>query len=196
MSLAFAVALFSVALAAYGLALPGPFSALLVQVGAAGLGLALILWLAGRMGRARKAAAAPVVKHGLVIDGSNVMHWGAGEASLEPVRAVIDRATERGWTPGVIFDANAGYKLFDAYKDDADLARALDLPDDRVLVVPKGQPADPVILNAARSMGGWVVSNDRFRDWAEQFPEVDRPGFVIPGGLSKGRLRLDLPRVS
>lgn len=169
---------------------PGPFSPWLIMAGGAMLLPALIGLLRRTLRRAPKG---PAMAHAVVIDGSNVMHWGGGEPSLEPLRAVIDLATERGWTPGVVFDANAGYKIIGRYQHDGDLARELALPEDRVFVVPKGTQADPVILQAARDMGARVISNDRFRDWAEQFPEVTTPGHLVTGSLTKGRLRLDLP---
>ena len=169
---------------------PGPFSPWLIVAGGALMLPALI----GLFRRAlRRAPKGPTMANAVVIDGSNVMHWGGGEPSLDPLRAVIDLATERGWTPGVVFDANAGYKIIGRYQHDGDLAREIGLPEDRVFVVPKGTQADPVILQAARDMGGRVISNDRFRDWAEQFPEVGTPGYLVTGSLSKGRLRLDLP---
>ena len=86
---------------------------------------------------------------------------------------------------GVMFDANAGYKLQDRYQDDRHMARQLRLPEDRVLVVPKGVPADQYILTAARDLGARVVTNDRYRDWLERFPEAAEPGFLIRGGASE-----------
>jgi len=60
------------------------------------------------------------------------------------------------------------------------------------MVVPKGAPADPAILSAAQDTGARVVSNDRFRDWSDDFPEVRAPGFLIRGGYRSGELWLDL----
>ncbi|MFO1174574.1 MAG: hypothetical protein U1E48_05130 [Paracoccaceae bacterium] len=137
----------------------------------------------------RERRAAPVLGQ-VVVDGSNVMHWDRGQPSLDPVKAVIGNLASAGRDPGVIFDANAGYKLADRYLDDRALARLLGLPESRVLVVPKGTPADQYILNAARGLGAKVVSNDRYRDWAAAFPEVDRAGFVIRGGYREGRVWL------
>jgi len=36
-----------------------------------------------------------------------------------------------------------------------------------------------------------VVSNDRFRDWAEAHPEVLEPGRLIRGGFRGGKLWLE-----
>lgn len=135
-------------------------------------------------GRARSGSA-------IVIDGSNVMHWNGETPRIETVREVIAALADQGFKPGVVFDANAGHKLAGRYLDDKPLARMLGLPPDRVLVVPKGTPADPVILDAAHSLGARVVTNDRFRDWAETHPQVAAPGYLIRGGYRAGVLWLD-----
>ncbi|MEX3014179.1 NYN domain-containing protein [Gymnodinialimonas hymeniacidonis] len=156
-------------------------STVLTLSGLCMVGLLLVLLLRRRRPRGR-----PVV-----IDGSNVMHWNGEVASLTTVKEVIARLQAEGYAPGIIFDANAGYKLADHYLDDRHFAKLLNLPTDRVLVVPKGQPADPTILAAARDMGGQVVTNDRFRDWAEQFPEVRETGHLMRGGYRDGVLWLE-----
>ena len=129
----------------------------------------------------------------VIVDGSNVLHWNDGVAKIETLRAVLFALTERGFTPGVVFDANAGYKISDGYKHDRALGHMLGLPEDRVMVVPKGTPADPVVLAAARDLNARIVSNDRFRDWADAYPQVAKPGHLIRGGYRDGTLWLDLP---
>lgn len=128
----------------------------------------------------------------IVIDGSNVMHWQNETPSIEPLQDVLRELTARGFSAGVVFDANAGYLIAGRYQHDHAFGRSLGLPDDRIMVVPKGTPADPTILTIARDLGARVVTNDRFRDWAGDFPEVARPGFLIRGGYRDGRLWLDL----
>ncbi|PYF10229.1 Zc3h12a-like ribonuclease protein [Rhodobacter viridis] len=128
----------------------------------------------------------------ILIDGSNVMHWRDNSPSLEPVRAVVTLTKKAGFTPGVVFDANAGYKLEGRYRDDRHLARALGLPEAQVLVVSKGQQADPVLLAVARDRGARIVTNDRFRDWAAPHPEIATPGHLIRGGWRDGAVWLDL----
>ena len=53
-----------------------------------------------------------------------------------------------------------------------------------------------MILAAARDLGAKIVTNDRFRDWADQHPEVHRPGHLIRGGYASGRIWLDLQEPS
>ena len=127
----------------------------------------------------------------IVVDGSNVLYWNDGAPQIETVRAVLTLLKQRGFTPGVVFDANAGYKIVGSYQHDHALGRMLGLPQDRVMVVPKGTPADPTILAAARDLNAPVVSNDRFRDWTDRHPEVNEPGRVIRGSIRDGQLWLD-----
>lgn len=140
------------------------------------------------LGRALIRRTARPAGRRVIIDGSNVMFWNGGTPALETVDAVVRDLAGRGFLPGVIFDANAGYKIANRYQDDAELAQRLGLPADRVLVVPRGTPADVIILKTARALKAPVVTNDRFRDWAADYPEVAEPGFLIRGGLRDGKV--------
>ncbi|MFD2175008.1 NYN domain-containing protein [Rhodobacter lacus] len=144
------------------------------------------LWLRDRL-RRRGRGRTPIL-----IDGSNVMHWRDNTPSLEPVIEIVALLKAAGFRPGVIFDANAGYKLEGRYRDDAVFACRLGLPAAQVLVVPKGQPADPTLLAVARDLEARIISNDRFRDWEAEHPELRLPGRVIRGGYRNGALWLDL----
>lgn len=161
-----------------------------LMLGLYALGLTGILLLLIWLRRRRQKAEAPVPT--VVVDGSNVLFWDGGEPSLSIVGKVVEHLRDQGYKVGVIFDANVGYRIGTRYLDDADMARRLNLPADRVLVVPKGTPADAYVLRAARDMGARVVSNDRFRDWAKDWPEVTQPGFLIRGGVRDGRVWVDL----
>lgn len=137
-------------------------------------------------------------KNYIVVDGSNVMHWKNETPQIFPVQAVVKELRARGFTPGVVFDANAGYKLTGRYMSERDFATLLTLPQDQVFVVPKGTPADPWILAAARDFGARIVTRDRYRDWAADHPEVARPGHLVRGGYNTtGELWLEaaLPEV-
>ncbi|WP_371157489.1 hypothetical protein [Jannaschia sp. 2305UL9-9] len=127
----------------------------------------------------------------VILDGSNVMYWNNGTPDLRSVQAVVDMVAARGLRAGVMFDANAGYLLSNSYRDDAWFAQALGLPQNRVAVMPKGTPADPVILTAARDRNARIITDDRFRDWVVDFPEVRQKGHLIRGGFRNGTLWLD-----
>lgn len=127
-----------------------------------------------------------------VVDGSNVMHWKDDVPSIETVREVTIALTKAGLTPGVVFDANVGYKISDRYMSDKYLASKLRLPRDRVMVAPKGTPADPLVLQAARDYQATIVTNDRFRDWADDYQDVLNDRKPIRGGYKDGMLWLSL----
>ena len=145
-----------------------------------------------------KAADAPPARHNkkakpyIVIDGSNVMNWKDNMHRIETLREVIRHVEALGYTPGVVFDANAGYKISGKYQHDYSLARLVGLPQDQVFVVPKGNPADPFLLESARDLRARIVTNDRFRDWADQYPEAQTAGQLIKGHYDTGSLWLDL----
>ena len=120
------------------------------------------------------------------------MHWRDNIPQMETLREVIGALEQAGFAPGVVFDANAGYKLTGRYLHDDTLSSVLGLPRKRVIVVNKGEPADPLILAAARDHGARIVTNDRFRDWVEQFPDVTQSASLIKGGYRNGKLWLDL----
>jgi hypothetical protein len=120
------------------------------------------------------------------------MYWKDNTPQIDTIRAVVFDLDRRGFEVGVIFDANAGYLLTDRYQHDQFFSLTLDLPQDRVMVVPKGTPADPFLLMAARDMGARIVTNDRFRDWAEAYPEVKKDGHLIPGGYAADGLWFEL----
>lgn len=126
----------------------------------------------------------------IIVDGSNVMYWKDGEPRLDSVIEVVVKLRKQGYTPGVIFDANAGYLLMGKFRDHAAMAALLGMPKKRVMVVPKGTQADGFILRAAQELGAQVVSNDQFRDWAEAFPEVRTPGHIIQGRYQQGDIKL------
>ncbi|WP_417523933.1 NYN domain-containing protein [Marinovum sp.] len=108
----------------------------------------------------------------VVLDGSNILYWGEGTPSLTTVRTVIRQLRKQGWEPIIWFDANVGYKVGDGYLGPAALASQLGCRAQQVRVAPKGQPADPLLLQEAVDLEARVVSNDRFRDWAETFPQL------------------------
>lgn len=127
----------------------------------------------------------------IVIDGSNVMHWNGGAPQIETVRAVVQHLSALGFSPGVVFDANAGQILTGKYRHHAAMGALLGLPEDRVMVVSKGTPADPIILAAAQDTGAQIITNDRYRDWADNHAYVREPGRLVRGGYLEGKLWLD-----
>lgn len=148
----------------------------------------LLLWLWNRPWS--RSTLPGEIKNWILVDGSNVMHWQDNTPQLAPLLQVIETLTGLGFAPGVVFDANVGYKLFGRYMDDGDLAQLLHLPTQQVFVVPKGKQADPFLLETARDFSARIVTNDRYRDWAEVHPAVTERGFLIRGGMRGGKVWL------
>jgi len=128
----------------------------------------------------------------ILVDGSNVLYWRYNTPNLDTLRDVIGDLAARGFTPAVVFDANAGYLVAGKYQHHRAMGALLGLPADHVTVVPKGEPADPVLLTAARNLKARIVTNDRYRDWAAPHPEVGTPGHLVKGGFNDKGLWLDL----
>ncbi len=170
-------------------AVPG-WSDLLLLAGPMAVAAAILLLQQPRAQKPQAQPSGPPV----ILDGSNVMYWKTQTPDLAPVREVIATLQAQGLVPAVIFDANAGHLLQGAYWHHRDFAVALDLPESHVMVVDKGTPADSLILQAARDQGARIVTNDRYRDWLDRFPEARKPGHLIRGGYRKGPLWLDLPK--
>jgi hypothetical protein len=152
----------------------------------------LLLDLRRRL-RARRVRAPQRALPLAVLDGSNVMYWGSGKPDLAMVAAVMRLAATRGYDVGVIFDANAGHLVADRYLNEAEFARVLGVRADAVFVAPKGRQADPYLLEHARKSGAILISNDRFRDRIAEYPELAVPGRRVPGGVSEGRVWVNLP---
>lgn len=128
----------------------------------------------------------------IVVDGSNVMHWDDETPALETVDRLVRELVEMGFVPLLWFDANVGYKVGDSYMGPERLSRRIGVPARRIFVAPKGTPADPLLLRAANRLKAPVVTNDRFRDWVEHFPQVQDPGFLVRGRVRKGKIILNL----
>ncbi len=167
-------------------------SGLLILGAAMAAASVLLVFLPRKPSKPRPQRKPKLPQVSILVDGSNVMHWKNETPQIATVQAVVQALKARGFAPGVMFDANVGYKIGDSYKCDWELARLLDLPSDHVFVVPGGTPADPYLLNAARELNARIVTRDRFRDWVEAHPEVAEPGFLIRGGYrDSGELWLD-----
>lgn len=126
----------------------------------------------------------------VIVDGSNVLYWEGDSPKLSSVEAVLEDLKARRFDPIVWFDANAGYLVKGRYMGPRAFGRALGLPGTCVFVAPKGQPADPLILEQAEELGVQVVTNDRYRDWAALHPKVNDPGYLLRGQVRGKRAEL------
>lgn len=121
----------------------------------------------------------------VVVDGSNVLYWENDEPALQSVRLVIEKLVSEGFEPIVWFDANIGYLVVGHYMNPAKLSKALRFPARQIWVAPKGTPADPLLIADAAKLNARIVTNDRFRDWEEQFPQVAQQDLFLRGTIRK-----------
>jgi len=135
---------------------------------------------------------APKWRKVAVLDGSNVMHWQDNQPDLNTVKRVAAAARKQGLKPVVYFDANAGYLTRGKYLGPAELSRHIGVPRRDIHIAPKGLPADPLLLKAAKRLNARVISNDKFRDWLDTHPYVQHYGFLIPGDVRDRKVQLAL----
>ena len=103
----------------------------------------------------------------VLVDGSNVAHSSEGEQpELANIVAVCDKLREEGYEPVVVVDAALRHQI-----DDANHYEQL-IDAGEVRQAPAGTDADYFILAFARELNASIVSNDRFRDRLEEFPEA------------------------
>ncbi len=103
----------------------------------------------------------------IVIDGTNVLYWDGEVAELASLRLVVSALLKRKYAPVVFLDASSRHHLKDKSLTEKDFAKALGLPQNRVMVCPAGTEADAFLLKYARENNMPVVSNDQFRDRAQ-----------------------------
>lgn len=167
-----------------------------VLVTALGVIIGVLGWLQPAVKRP-KAAKSKYQRSGrtILVDGSNVMHWG-GDASVLVLIRVVQELVRCGYDPLVYFDANIGYKLYNRFASTAELAEAMNLPIEQVFVAPSGEQADGFLIIHAIGDGLQIVTNDRFRDWKGKYPRVGERGFLVRGGWKEGSITgLRLPMV-
>ena len=148
----------------------------------------LILWPRASAEEEHQQPEAGPPANAIVVDGSNVMHWG-GDPSATVLSMVLRALENKGYAPIVFFDASVGYRLGDRYFDEFKLARLTSISSDHICVVEKGTVADEAILAFSRDHNLRVVTNDQFRDWRVQFPHAAQKGRLIKGTFSEGTVK-------
>ena len=103
----------------------------------------------------------------VIVDGSNVAHSSEGERPLlENILAVRDKLVEEGYEPVILADAALRHQI------DEENAFEKMIESGEIKQAPAGTDADYFILAFARELEATIVSNDRFKDRVEAFPEV------------------------
>ena len=102
----------------------------------------------------------------VLVDGSNVAHSSEGDQGhLANIRLVCEKLREEGYEPLVLVDAALRHQI----DERAEYERMVDAG--IIRQAPAGTDADYFILSFARELDASIVSNDRFRDRAQEFAE-------------------------
>jgi len=103
----------------------------------------------------------------VLVDASNVAHSTEGERPLlSNILAVREKLSEEGLEPIVVADAALRHQIDDRGGYEQLVDQGI------VRQAPAGTDADYFILSFARELDARVVSNDRFRDRLQDFPDA------------------------
>ena len=120
-------------------------------------------------------------KEVVVIDGANVAYEersAGGKPKLSNLLRVRGELEERGLEAVIIVDASLKYDI-----DDQSQLETL-IQSQQVRQVPAGTDADYFIIQFAHELDALIVTNDRYRDYAEQYPWVSErrlPYMIVKG---------------
>ena len=120
-------------------------------------------------------------KKTVVIDGANVAYEersAGGKPKLSNLLKVRRELEESGREAVIIVDASLKYDI-----DDQEQLEKL-IQSQQVRQVPAGTDADYFIIQFAHGLDALVVTNDRYRDYAEQYPWITErrlPYMIVKG---------------
>lgn len=103
----------------------------------------------------------------VLVDGSNVALSGEGDQGrLANIRLICKKLVDKGMEPVVVVDASLRHRIDDESGYERMVAAG------KIRQAPAGTSADYFLLAFARELDASVVSNDRFRDHQQSFPEA------------------------
>lgn len=121
---------------------------------------------ASAAGTDRQQAPTSEDERRVLVDASNVAHaTEGGEARLANIRLVEEKLAEEGLEAVIVADAALRHQIDDKARFEQMVEEG------KVHQAPAGTDADYFILSFAREMGAPILTNDRFRDRAEEFAE-------------------------
>jgi len=124
-------------------------------------------------------------KNVVVIDGANVAYEersAGGKPKLSNLLRVRGELEERGFEAIILVDASLKYDI-----DDQEQLEKL-IQSQQVRQVPAGTDADYFIIQFADQLDALIVTNDRYKDYAGQYPWI--PDRRLPYMIVKGELVL------
>lgn len=120
-----------------------------------------------------------------VVDGANVAFIERsqnGDPKVSNLIAVRKALQEKGFDPIIIVDAALVHKV-----DDPDQLEAM-IDDQVVRQAPAGTDADFFVIKVAENEDGWIVSNDRYKDFLDDHPWINERR--IPLMIVRGEVEL------
>ncbi len=135
-----------------------------------------------------------------IIDGSNIYHFGrANKLDAQPLGMIAEQLRREGYRIVCFFDANIFYTLSEHEAFPNKQAHTFALLDDifgleadEIYIVPSGIQADGYILESLKHLPlSFVVTNDRYRDYARKYPTVMKGNLWRKGVvISKNEIKL------
>lgn len=102
-----------------------------------------------------------------IVDGSNVAHsTEGGNAQLRNIRLVCEKLKAQDFKPIVVVDAALRHQIDDPAGYEKMVGGG------GIRQAPAGTDADYFILSFARELDAYIVSNDRYKDRLDAFPEA------------------------
>ena len=114
----------------------------------------------------------------IILDGSNILFWRGGHAQSNAPQVIVGALRARRFAPHVIFDNS-----IKRYLGQVEIGQLLQLA--QVTIAPRGTPADALLLQASQQGRIQIVSNDRFRAWRKDHPQL-RMNWLVTGSIGKG----------
>ena len=120
-------------------------------------------------------------KNVVVIDGANVAYEersAGGKPKFSNLLKVRRELEEKGFEPVILVDASLKYDI-----DDSEQLEKL-IQSQQVRQVPAGTDADYFIIQFAQELDALIVTNDRYRDYAGQYPWIAErrlPYMIVKG---------------
>lgn len=127
----------------------------------------------------------------VIVDGANVAYAEMSrddEPRVSNLVAMAKRLREEGYEPTIILDASLRYEV-----DDSEQLEAL-LDDYEWQQAPAGTDADYFVLKAAERLDGYVVSDDEFEGWLDEYPWIRERR--IPFMIVRGEVILQKEKLS
>lgn len=121
----------------------------------------------------------------VVIDGANVAYEersAGGKPKFSNLLKVRRELEEKGFEAVILVDASLKYDI-----DDQEQLENL-IRSQQVRQSPAGTDADYFIINLAHELDALIVTNDRYKDYAQQYPWV--PERRLPYMIVKGEVVL------